>query len=276
MKKTYYKITNKKECHNDFQYVDGLNVLDKLFEVEGSCVVGGLYFTTAKHILKFLGYGCYLREVMLPEDCLWIKDPDGDKFRANKIILGKRYDLSDPLTFQLLVEKGANMDNDWTFLWASKNKYWKIVMWLMEKGVDINTNNNCALMYASEDGQLEVVKCLIRAGANIYVRNDSALRLASMNGHFEVVQYLIEKGADIHARDDCALLWASRSGHLNIVKYLVESGADIHAKNDCALNWASKCGHLEIVQYLIESGANIHAGNDCALIWASENLNNHK
>ena len=54
MKKIYYKITNKKECHNDFQYVDGLNVLDKPFEVEGSCVVGGLYFTTAKYIFNFL------------------------------------------------------------------------------------------------------------------------------------------------------------------------------------------------------------------------------
>ena len=53
----YYKITNKNENHRGYQYVDGLNVLDKKFEPNGSCVEGGLYFTTIKHITRFVVYG---------------------------------------------------------------------------------------------------------------------------------------------------------------------------------------------------------------------------
>ena len=137
MDEIYYKITNKEECHNGYQYVDGLNILDKMFEPNGSCVVGGLYFTTIEHIFKFLDYGCYLREITLPKDCQWVQDPAGDKFRADKIILGKKYDLADPSTFQFLIEKGA----------------------------DIYAENNRALSYASWFGHSEVVKYLINAGA---------------------------------------------------------------------------------------------------------------
>ena len=43
--KTYYKVTNKKECHHDFQYKDGPNELVGKFALVGDCVPGGLYFT---------------------------------------------------------------------------------------------------------------------------------------------------------------------------------------------------------------------------------------
>ena len=60
-----------------------------------SCCAGGLYFTNSKNIFKFLDYGIYLREIILPTDnpdFRMIKDKEGDKWRANMIILGKRYD----------------------------------------------------------------------------------------------------------------------------------------------------------------------------------------
>ena len=55
----YFKITNKKENHHGFQYVDGLNVLEEEFnnDPEQSCCAGGFYFTNAANILKFIGYG---------------------------------------------------------------------------------------------------------------------------------------------------------------------------------------------------------------------------
>ncbi len=40
----FYKVTNSKEKHNGYQYQYGLNILDKEFEMTGSCVPGGLYF----------------------------------------------------------------------------------------------------------------------------------------------------------------------------------------------------------------------------------------
>jgi len=90
--KLYFKITNTNENHYGFQYNDGLNVLKDKFNnnPKATCVPGGLYFTDAEHIFEFLTYGIYLREVTLP-----VNDPDfkmvkdGNKWRANKIILGK-------------------------------------------------------------------------------------------------------------------------------------------------------------------------------------------
>ena len=43
----YFKITNAKENHHGFQYVDGLNVLIEEFndDPNDSCCAGGLYFT---------------------------------------------------------------------------------------------------------------------------------------------------------------------------------------------------------------------------------------
>ncbi len=96
----YFKITNKEENHYGFQYKDGLNILKEKFndDSQQSCCKGGFYFTTLDHIHKFYGYGCYLREVVLPThrpDFKMIKNPDDDKFRANMIILGARYELYD-------------------------------------------------------------------------------------------------------------------------------------------------------------------------------------
>lgn len=97
---SYFKITNLREVHNGYVYTDGLNILDKPFEEVGSCVPGGLYFTTIDHIHKFYHYGCNLREISLPKNLPDFKMvPDGNKFRANKIILGKSYSLLDDTTY---------------------------------------------------------------------------------------------------------------------------------------------------------------------------------
>ena len=125
MNKIYYKITNKDGYYDDHQYIPGLNIADKPLEL-GYKVRGGLCFTTIEYIFKFLDDGCFLREVTLPKNCRWVHDDNRDKFWADKIILGKRYDLSDPLTFQLLSERGANIHafSDRALDWASKMVIW--------------------------------------------------------------------------------------------------------------------------------------------------------
>ena len=226
--KKYYKITNAAENHYGFQYKDGLNILEEKFndDPEAHCCAGGLYFTDAKNIFEFLNYGIYLREITLP-----VENPDFEmvvdenKYRANMIILGKRYELANVETIKMLIEAGANRD--------------------------------CALRYIAEKGHLEVVKYLIEKGADVHTKNDSALRTSAEKGHLEVVKYLIEKGADIHAVNDSALHFSVLYGHLEVVKYLIEAGADVHANHDLALRWSANSEHLEIVKYLIEKGANI-------------------
>ena len=198
-KKKFFKITNKEEKHHGFQYTDGLNILQQPFTEIGSCVPGGLYVTDIDNILQFLDYGIYLREITLPLD-----DPDfkivkdDNKWRANKIILGKRYNLCEKETFEYLVSLGADIRNDYN-----------------------------ALMYASFYGYLDVIKYLVSIGADIHVNDDFPLRWVSKNGHLDAVKYLVSVGADIHADDDFALRWASINGHLDVAKYLVSAGAKL-------------------------------------------------
>ena len=186
----YFKITNAAENHKGFQYSDGLNVLQEKFndDPNKSCCSGGLYFTDIENIFKFLNYGIYLREVILPTenpDFKKIKDPSGDKWRANMIILGKRYELSNVDTFKYLLEKGAN----------------------------IHADNDSALRWSAEKGYLDVVQFLVEKGANIHANNDYALICSAENGHLDVVQYLTNKGANIHACNDYALRWSAEKGH---------------------------------------------------------------
>ena len=104
---TFYKVTNINENHHGFQYVDGENVLLEQFNEDAgsSCASGGLYFTNREHLPQFLHFGVWIREVTLPwtdEEFKVVTDPSGDKFRANKIILGKRHSAYDPDAFHAI------------------------------------------------------------------------------------------------------------------------------------------------------------------------------
>jgi hypothetical protein len=222
----YLKITNLEEIHHGLQYHDGL-VEDTIpFAREGSCIAGGIYFTTPEFICYFLKYGSWIRKVTIPEDAEIVQDPEGDKWRASKVILSPRKSL-------------AELDT------------WK---WLIENGVYICIEDNYELRYASSHGYLEVVKFLIENGANIHINNDEALRYSAARGHLEVVKYLVEQGANIHAENDATLKSAVVRRHLKVVKYLVEQGADIHTENDYVLRWSTENGYLEVVEFLMKNG----------------------
>jgi hypothetical protein len=91
------KLTNETECHNWFQFKTGLNVDSISFNPTGVCEPGGIYFTDIGNIPIWLEYGCYVmkycRTVTLPPDCrVYI---EGDKFKADKIILDERVEISE-------------------------------------------------------------------------------------------------------------------------------------------------------------------------------------
>ena len=297
--KKFFKITNAEENHHNFQYIDGLNILKEPFAETGSCVPGGLYFTDANNIFEFLDYGVYLREITLP-----FNDPnfkivqDGTKWRANKIILGKRYNLWEKETFEYLVSMGADVHahNDLAIGYASEGGHLDIVKCLVSIGADIRAGDDYAVRSASRNCHLDVVKFLVSEGANIHAKNEYAVKSASENGHLDIVECLVSLGSDIHADNDYAFRSASENGHLEVVKYLVELGyyhapvqpgriennvvvtgekvsigVDIHAQNEYAIRYASRNGHLDVVNYLVSVGANIHAENEYPVRHASVN-----
>jgi hypothetical protein len=104
--KEYFKITSKDENHKGYQYKDGLNILDKKFEPDGSCVAGGLYFTDKHSLCEYYDYGVWIREVFVPHNAQVVEDvvkyvvndEFGDfkyprKWRADKLVFGEKYKL---------------------------------------------------------------------------------------------------------------------------------------------------------------------------------------
>ena len=166
-KPKFFKVTNKKEIHNGFVYQTGLNILSGPFndDVRESCGPGGLYFTTIKHIKNFYSHGVHLREVFLPTDdpeFKMVQDPTGEKYRANRIILGNKYYLFDPV----LVEKfGLNI---------TKNIY-------------IRTN---VLDMASAMGRVDILKWWqSKVDINLLGSTTKAIDRASENGHLDVLEW---------------------------------------------------------------------------------------
>ena len=257
----YYKITNKDENHYGFQYKDGLNVLIEPFNDDpyDSCCAGGLYFTDIEHVPGFADYGCYLREVFLPKDdpdFKMVKDMSGGKWRANKLILGQRYNLWEVATLELLRERGTNSEYfKYLFLDACENEYYEVVKYFVEnKLIDPNTDiYKYALHYACEDGHYEIIKFLVEKIKIPIHKYESSLYIASAEGHYNIVQLLVENG--VCTNNKMTLNKACLNGHFDIVKYLMEKGANI---NDESLYFAANGGHSEIFRYLIEKGADIN------------------
>jgi len=204
----FLKITNLAENHNGMRYRDGLNVDILPFEAKGSCVPGGIYFADIRNICWFMSHGPWVREVRVPKGSSMVKD--GEKYRAHKVILGKRKDLREVST-------------------------WK---WLESCGLDVHWDAGKGLVGACRYSYLEVMKYLVDCGVLI---NSVHLWNAVCSGDLEIVKYLVEHGADINSKTLNSLgeyiggEWifhrACGGGKLEIVKYLVENGADI--------NWVS-------------------------------------
>ena len=257
----YYKIINKKWNHHGYQYVPGLNILQEQFNDNSSysCCAGGFYFTTINHIFKFLDFGCYLVEVILPtsdSDFKMVSDPEDIKFRSNKIILGNKYDLTDITTIQMMIDLGADVhaDDDYALRWASENGHLEVVEFLVGIGFDIHANNDYAFRIASENGHVEVVKFLVKIGADIHASNDYALRLASANGRLEVVMFLVEKvGVKFNVHSICdALQWARQYEHMDVVHYLDGKGVKDNVDDDYpSSSSTSEIWHLDMVLMMI-------------------------
>jgi len=272
---TYFKLLNKNENHNGFQFKTGLNVDNIPFNLDKNqkCISGGIYFSKSQNILKWITSTSYwIREVIIPKDANVIEFED--KLRADKVILKERMSLFEIKTWEYIIKHGVDIhaNNDYGLTWACYNGHFDIVKYLVEQGADIHAEHDYALQCAAYNGHFDIVKYLVEQGADIHANDDYALQWAAHNGHFDIVKYLVEHGADIHIEHDFALRWAAHNGHFDIVKYLVEQEADIHADNDFALQWAAQNGHFDIVKYLADHVTNIHTNDDCNLTCDTNNI----
>jgi hypothetical protein len=102
-----FKVFGADFVHHDFQYrEDIVNRLAVPFAREGSGVPGGFYFTTRDYIRCFLSFGERIHRVHVPfyhPECLVVKDPTGNKYRTNMLMLGEKCTVEEMFSMVPLV-----------------------------------------------------------------------------------------------------------------------------------------------------------------------------
>ena len=242
----FFKILNKDRNHNGFQYKLGLNILPQgEFARTGLCIPGGFYYTTIKHILKFVDYGEDLFEVTIPSDAQIRKI--GNKFRIDKIILGNHYSLFDISTYKMLKEMGIDINTNKCTNFSAKHG----LIHLFNFFVESNTNPDylMALFQAIEHGQLSFIKIIIDKTTDYF---NYALFLCSKYGHLNIMEFLVEKNPNYiydHEYNCSPILCAIEHNHLDIVKYLIKKYPEGYSF-DLILNIASQRNHQDIFKYI--------------------------
>ena len=256
----FYKITNDKENHNNFQYSDGLNLLDNKFEPNGSCVKGGLYFSSHTHIHKFFSYGCYIREVEFPDrdDFQIVLDPAGDKYRANMIILGPRYSLLDETTYQKFNLPIPSTDE--LVKKACKYGFTDFVLKISKENLfDIGSSHNIHIdeymKIASDNCKINVLNLFKTITDNKFSCHKDIILFASSNNHIDVLEWWKKSGKKLIY--DCdAMGNASKNRHLVVLDWWLSSG--LEPKYDTQpINHASLYKHFDILDWWKASGLNI-------------------
>jgi len=248
----YFKITNQEECHHGYQYQTGLNILDRPFEKEGSCVKGGLYFTNLEYLHEFYEYGVWIRVITIPEDAEMVMDSVGHKWRANKIILGAKYPLFDVetiLKFDLKINPGyidracgagcdVNVLEWWknsgfelnysesAINWASNSGHVEVLEWWKNSGLELKYNN--AINYASENGHVKVLEWWLKANKETGLKlkySHEAINYASKNNHVDILEWWLEahKSTGLELRyTSFAIDRACENGHPNVLKWWIK------------------------------------------------------
>ena len=211
-----YKVIRKDMTHNGFKYQRGLNVDIKPFRRTGSCVEGGLYFfTDLKDLPEWLGYGDHLWEVQVPEGAQCVQDPEGDKYRADKLVLVKRHKLASKNIWKQIAKHVYGH----AIHAASYYGHLGIVKELIGYKAPVD---ELTMYWAARHGHLEIVRELIGYKAPV---DERAIYWAARHGHLEIVRELIGYKAPV---DERAIYWAAQGGHLDIVKELIKYKAPVH------------------------------------------------
>jgi hypothetical protein len=119
----WFKVTNPEGIHRGVMYRTGFvsTLRDgEVFESNPrkSKCGGRLYFTELRYIPEFYYFGPWLHVIEIPSTAQMVKDPDGDKWGADRLLCGRRYSLFEPRTYQLF---GLKMKyNSYLVHWALK------------------------------------------------------------------------------------------------------------------------------------------------------------
>ena len=254
--KKFFKVINAKKNHNGYQYVDGLNILDKPFQKYGSCVPGGLYFTDDEHIWQFVNYGCYVYEVTLPfdrDDFQMVKDGD-NKWRANKIILGKQYPVDSAKKYFTIIDgksyvNGLNIFDDFDDKESKKSSGFKftdvnhILDFMHDDAVD---RDACLfevrLPFDDEDFKMITISDFDK----MWCANKVILGNKTCLNDVELYQSLHSIGVNVCC--DHVISWTINNNYLDIMLFLLE----LHNKLPVTdlIKKTIQCNNLESIMFV--------------------------
>lgn len=212
-----------------------------------SCSVynsNGIYFTTLDNIHRCYFHGIYLIEIFVPLNSsgLIMEKIDDYRYRTDKVVLGERYSLLDPETynrFSLDITK-----NTYAIDYASKYGFVDFLNWWFQTGIDIPYTSR-AMNWASEYGRIDVLNFWLNAYtryATLMLKRiqlkitfnfefelkygNEAMDNASANGHIDVLNWWIRSRLPLkyskYAYDAVAF-----SGNITMVEWWENSGLKI-------------------------------------------------
>nr|WBF71107.1 putative ankyrin repeat protein [Megavirus caiporensis] len=252
-------VTNKKEILHGLDLKTGLNIFKR-----SKFVVSDI-----KHISDQLINGYYLRFVSFPENNSDFKvEYFNNCYHTNMIILGDRFELCDPKTFEMISKLGFDLGDKNIYEWADYFKWLdkeeiesidsNVEKIFVENSNVIRQNNDmtCKLLdesqkedikkiitFSAENNDLNTIKDIISHNYHCEFIN-TGLYNASKYGHIEIVKYLSSIfGANIND----AIRVALENNRLEIYEYLKKFDINL----DMCLEVAAFNGHLIIVQDIL-------------------------
>ena len=227
----FYRFVNANRKHFDHPYKEGLNVLAGPFNADPTqtCVKGRLYFTEKKFLHKYQDLGVWIYEVFLPKDdklFQMVSDPAGDKWGANRIILGKKYSVFDLNTYQEL-----DLDFMKFNFFVQACEYGKIdyIREFLERKLYIDYDNvpgrpelNVSMIINAINksiinNHIDVLDMLYERSPQLFMVHESCMELTFMRANIAVLNWLIRHNIWIAINIEHVIKMAQRTGKLPIL-----------------------------------------------------------
>ncbi len=180
----------------------------------------------------------------------------------------------DLALIKALVEKNPELinskdqDGRTPLHWACRGKNHEIVVYLLEKGADVNAldKDQVAPLHSLAVRNLtKTADLLINHGADVNIldyEKHTPLHYAAMYNMTNVASLLIKNGAKLELMDDYGrtplLLCARERGRPEMTKLLIEAGANVNERDESGetpLDLAAWRGKAGVVDVLLENGA---------------------
>ncbi|BCS83282.1 putative ankyrin repeat protein [Cotonvirus japonicus] len=271
-----FKVTSFNERHNDYQYADGLNVLNEEFndDIKQECGPGGLYYTSNPE--NFYGYGTNLRVVYEPtENPNFRSVKFKNKSRANMLILGEKYSLFDISTYERF---GLNIDdNRFILKFAIELKNMQFIEWWYKNGRTFESDSCYIMDLLSENSMIEVLNwCL-----NSHLENnkdldysEKAVDLASKNINIDVLDWWLnahlKDGIKLRYSDD-AIDLAYENTSINVLDWWLNAHLKYGIKlkySENAIDLASENININVLDWWL----NAHLKHGIKLIYSNDTI----